>query len=153
MRPSVTTEFNTVFETVMSIAEQVDPIKLNATLTATAQALTGLGERFGNSLTNANRILDDLNPRMPQIRADTQAVADLADVYANASPDLWDGLENAVTTARTLNDQRGNIDPHCWRPSASATPPPTASSAADRISCAPPRTCCRRPSCSTTTGP
>src|SRR5262249_8169635 len=38
----VTTEFNTVFETVVSIAEQVDPIKLNATLTATAQALSGL---------------------------------------------------------------------------------------------------------------
>ena len=107
---SVTTEFNTVFETVMSIAEQVDPVKLNATLTATAQAVTGLGERFGNSLIDANRIIDDLNPRMPQIRADTQAVADLADVYGNASTDLFDGLENAVTTARTLNDQRANID-------------------------------------------
>ncbi len=69
---SVTTEFNTLFETVMAIAEQVDPVKLNATLTATAEALTGLGERFGESLTNANRILDDLNPRMPQIRADTR---------------------------------------------------------------------------------
>ena len=50
------------------------------------------GERFGDSLTNANRIMEDLNPRMPQIRADTQAVADLADVYAKASPDLFDGL-------------------------------------------------------------
>ena len=50
--------------------------------------MTGLGERFGDSLINANRIIDDLNPRMPQIRADMQAVADLADVYANASPDL-----------------------------------------------------------------
>jgi phospholipid/cholesterol/gamma-HCH transport system substrate-binding protein len=107
---SVTTEFNTLFETVMSIAEQVDPIQLNATLTATAQALNGLGDRFGNSLVNANRILDDLNPRMPQIRADTQALTALADVYADASPDLWDGLDNAVTSARTLNDQQGNID-------------------------------------------
>jgi len=107
---SVTTEFNTLFETVMAIAEQVDPIKLNATLTATAQALTGVGERFGNSLIDANRILDDLNPRMPHFRAATEGVADLADVYADASPDLWDGLENAVTTARTFNDQRGNID-------------------------------------------
>ncbi len=107
---SVTTEFNTLFETVMSIAEHVDPIKLNATLTATAQALSGLGERFGDSLVNANRIMDDLNPRMPQIRADTQAVTALADVYADASPDLWDGLQNAVTTARTLNEQQENID-------------------------------------------
>ena len=36
---SVTTEFNTLFETVTSMSEKVDPIKLNQTLTATAQAL------------------------------------------------------------------------------------------------------------------
>ena len=107
---SVTTEFNTLFETVTSIAEQVDPIKLNQTLTATAEALTGLGDRFGESLENGNRILDDLNPQMPQIAHDNRAVADLADVYADASPDLWDGLDNAVRTARTLNDHRADID-------------------------------------------
>jgi len=107
---SVTTEFNTVFETVMSLSEQVDPIELNATLTATAQAVAGLGERFGDSLRHANQIMADLDPRMPQIHADTGALADLADVYANASLDLWDGLDNATRTAQTLNDQRGNID-------------------------------------------
>ena len=107
---SVTTEFNTVFETVMEISEQVDPVKLNATLTALADATTGLGERFGESLVNANRIINDLSPRMPRLRADIRAIADLADVYADASGDLWDGLDNAVTTARTLNDQRDSID-------------------------------------------
>jgi phospholipid/cholesterol/gamma-HCH transport system substrate-binding protein len=107
---AVTTEFNTLFETVTSIAEQVDPIKVNQTLTATAEALTGLGDRFGQSLENGNRILDDLNPRMPQIADDNRRVADLADVYAGASPDLWDGLENAVHTARAFNDHRTDID-------------------------------------------
>ncbi len=107
---SVSTEFNTLFETVLSLAQQVDPIKLNQTLTATAEALTGLGDRFGESLTNGNTILDDLNAQMPQIREDTRLVAELADVYADASPDLWDGLENAVTTARTFNAQWPDID-------------------------------------------
>ena len=107
---AVTTEFNTLFETVTSIAEQVDPIKVNQTLTATAEALTGLGERFGESLENGNRILDDLNPQMPQIARDNRAVADLADVYADASPDLWNGLENATRLARTFNDHRADID-------------------------------------------
>ena len=93
-----------------SVAEQVDPIKLNQTLSATAQALDGLGDRFGQSIVNGNEILADLNPQMPQIRRDNQLLADLADVYANAAPDLFDGLENAVTTARTLNEQQGNID-------------------------------------------
>jgi phospholipid/cholesterol/gamma-HCH transport system substrate-binding protein len=107
---SVTTEFNTLFETVIEISERVDPVKLNATLNATAEAFTGLGERFGDSLADANRIMEDLNARMPQIRADTRAAADLADVYADASGDLWDGLDNAATTARALNDEQGNID-------------------------------------------
>jgi Cholesterol uptake porter CUP1 of Mce4, putative len=61
---SMTTEFNTLFETVTSIAEKVDPIKLNRTLTSAAQALSGLSDRFGDSLEHANVILDDLNPRM-----------------------------------------------------------------------------------------
>ncbi|ORA31475.1 MCE family protein [Mycobacterium aquaticum] len=106
----VTTEFNTLFETITKISEQVDPIKLNETLTATAQALDGLGDKFGQSIVNGNTILADLNPRMPQIRHDITALADLSEVYANASPDLWNGLTNAVTTAHTLNDQRGNLD-------------------------------------------
>ncbi|MGE2715882.1 MCE family protein [Mycolicibacterium litorale] len=107
---NVTTEFNTLFETVVSVAEKVDPVKLNQTLTATAQAFDGLGDRFGESLINGNAILADLNPQMPQIRRDTQLLADLGEVYSEAAPDLFDGLENAVTTARTLNEQRGNLD-------------------------------------------
>ncbi|MEN4401569.1 MCE family protein [Mycolicibacterium senegalense] len=106
----VTTEFNTLFETITAISEQIDPIKLNQTLTATAQALDGLGDKFGQSIVNGNDILADLNPRMPQIRRDTAGLADLGEVYANAAPDLFDGLTNAVTTARTLNEQRGNLD-------------------------------------------
>ena len=106
----VTTEIYTLFETIVSVAEKVDPVKLNTTLTATAQALDGLGARFGQSIDHGNAILADLNPQMPQIRYDTQRLADLADVYANASPDLFDFLNNAVTTARTLNQQQGNLD-------------------------------------------
>jgi len=107
---SVTTEFNTLFETVVAVAQQVDPIKLNETLTATAQALDGLGDRFGESIQNGNTILADLNPQMPRLREDNQRLAELANVYADASPNLFEGLEHAVTTARTLNDQQANID-------------------------------------------
>jgi phospholipid/cholesterol/gamma-HCH transport system substrate-binding protein len=107
---AVTTEFNTLFETVMSIAEQVDPVKLNQTLAATAEALTGLGDRFGESLENGNQILGDLNPQMPQIARDNRGLADLAEVYADASPDLWQGLQNAVRTAHAFNDYRSDID-------------------------------------------
>lgn len=107
---TVTTEFNTLFETVVSLSEQVDPIKLNQTLAATAEALDGLGDRFGQSIINGNEILTDVNARMPELRRDNRLLADLGEVYADAAPDLFAGLENAVTTARTLNEQQGNID-------------------------------------------
>lgn len=106
----VTTEFNTLFETLVSIAEKVDPVKLNETLSAAAQALSGLGDRFGQSIIHGNEILSDLNPQMPQIRYDNQRLADLAEVYADASPDLWAFLRNAVVTARTINEQQSNLD-------------------------------------------
>ena len=107
---SVTTEVDTLFETITSISEKVDPVKLNQTLSATAQALDGLGQQFGQSILDGNDILADLNPQMPQIRYDFQRLADVGDEYANAAPDLFAGLQNAVTTARTLDEQRGDLD-------------------------------------------
>ena len=107
---SVTTEFNTLFETLYSIAEKVDPVKVNLTLAAVAEALTGLGDKFGQSIVNGNTILDDINPRMPQIRHDIQGLAALGDTYANAAPDLLDSLNNAVITVRTLHRQEAELD-------------------------------------------
>jgi phospholipid/cholesterol/gamma-HCH transport system substrate-binding protein len=107
---SVTTEFNTLFETITSIAEKVDPIELNATLSALAQALDGLGSNFGQSIVNGNHILAQLNPRMQELGYDVRRLADLGEIYAHASPDLWAFLQNAVTTARTLTRQQGDLD-------------------------------------------
>jgi len=106
----VTTEINTLFQTLTSISEKVDPVKLNLTLSAAAQSLTGLGDRFGQSIVNGNAILDDVNPQMPQARRDIQQLAALGDVYANAAPDLIDFLNNSVPTARSINAQQKDLD-------------------------------------------
>ncbi|WP_280835432.1 MCE family protein [Mycolicibacterium frederiksbergense] len=107
---AVTVEFNSLFETITAITEQVDPIKLNQTLSATAQALTGLGDAFGQSLTDGNTILADLNGRMPALRHDITGLADLGDRYSAAAPDLFDGLADATRSAATLNSRRGDLD-------------------------------------------
>src|SRR5689334_15430698 len=72
---SVTTEINTLFQTITSIAEKVDPVKVNLTLSAAAQALSGLGDKFGQSIINGSESLDEINPRMPTIRHDIQQLA------------------------------------------------------------------------------
>ncbi len=107
---SVTTEINTLFQTITSIAQKVDPVKLNLTLSAAAQSLAGLGDKFGQSIVNSNAILDDVNPQMPQIRHDIRQLAGLGDVYADASPDLFDFLNDAVITSRTINRQQKDLD-------------------------------------------
>jgi phospholipid/cholesterol/gamma-HCH transport system substrate-binding protein len=107
---SVTTEINTLFQTITSIAQKVDPVKLNLTLSAAAQSLAGLGDRFGQSIVNGNAILDDVNPQLPQARHDIQALAALGDTYANGAPDLFDFLTDAVITSRTLNQQQKDLD-------------------------------------------
>ena len=106
----VTTEFNTLFETLTSISEKVDPVKLNLTLSAAAEALNGLGTKFGQAIRNANVVLDDINPQMPQLRSNIKQLANLADIYTKASPDFWSFLDHAVTTASTLNKQQGDLD-------------------------------------------
>jgi len=106
----VTTEFNTLFETVTEIAEKVDPVELNMTLNATADALTGLGEKFGRSLVDANVVLADVNPRMPQVANDINQLGELANIYADSADDLFTGLRNAVTSIRTVNAQQGDLD-------------------------------------------
>ncbi|ORW84524.1 MCE-family protein MCE1A [Mycobacterium sp. IEC1808] len=107
---SVTTEINTLFQTITEIAQQVDPVKLNLTLSAAAQSLAGLGDRVGQSIVNANAILDDVNPQQPQVRHDIQALAALGDTYANAAPDLIDFLDKSVVTARSINAQQKDLD-------------------------------------------
>ena len=107
---SVTTEFDTLFETITSIAAKVDPIELNATLSALAQALNGLGGKFGESIVNGNQILEHLNPRVKQLGYDVRRLADLGEIYSRASPDLWNFLQNAVVIARTLTRQQHDLD-------------------------------------------
>ncbi|MGB9305199.1 MAG: MCE family protein, partial [Mycobacterium sp.] len=107
---SVTTEINTVFQTLTSLAQTVDPIKLNLTLSAAADALSGLGDKFGTSVVNGNKFLDNLNPRMDQLHHDVGQLARVADIVADASPDLWNFLANITTTAQTLNKQQRDLD-------------------------------------------
>ena len=107
---TVSTEFQTLFETVTGIAEKIDPVRLNLTLSAMAESLTGLGKKFGQSLVGTNAVLTAANERLPRLRTDLRQAAALAEIFNDAGPDLWDSVDNALTTARTLSDQRTELD-------------------------------------------
>ena len=54
---NVSTEINTVFENVVDLLNMIDPLKLNAVLTAVADAVRGQGERIGEATTDLNQVL------------------------------------------------------------------------------------------------
>lgn len=58
---NVSTEINTVFENVVDLLNMIDPLKLNAVLTAVADAVRGQGERIGQATTDLNQVLAALN--------------------------------------------------------------------------------------------
>ena len=74
---NVSTEINTVFENVVDLLNMIDPLKLNAVLTAVADAVRGQGERIGKATTDLNQVLQALNARSETIRQDWRSLEEL----------------------------------------------------------------------------
>lgn len=107
---NVTTEVNTLFESLVSVVRQIDPQKLNATLSAFADGLRGQGDRMGQAITDTNQVLLALNPRMDALRADWRSTAQFSDTYSAATPDLLSTLRSATTISRTIVEHRTDLD-------------------------------------------
>ena len=68
--PDVQLEVNTLFQTLTDILHKVDPINLNATLTALGEGLRGNGDDLGATLAGLNYYLQQLNPKLPTLQQD-----------------------------------------------------------------------------------
>ncbi|MGV0768728.1 MCE family protein [Mycobacterium syngnathidarum] len=107
---NVSTEVNTVFENLTTVLAQIDPVKLNGTLSAIAEALRGQGNKIGQATTDANTVLTALNSRSETIRADWHAVEGFSTTYSNAAQDILSILAAASTTAATVTEHASNLD-------------------------------------------
>ncbi|KAB7754754.1 MCE family protein [Mycolicibacterium phlei] len=107
---NVSTEVNTVFQSLVSVLHQVDPPKLNAVLTAIADGVRGQGERIGEATTAANEVLLAINPRMDTVREDWRALERYSDTYTAASQDIVSTLGAASTTSKTITDRADALD-------------------------------------------
>ncbi|MEU6064649.1 MCE family protein [Streptomyces sp. NPDC047082] len=108
-RTRVGIELQQLMNDLLPLLRTVQPGKLNATLSAFATALEGRGDRIGDNLTRVEDYLHRLNPHLPSLTEDFARLADVAEVYGDAAPDLLDILRNTVTTSRTLVVQRGRL--------------------------------------------
>jgi phospholipid/cholesterol/gamma-HCH transport system substrate-binding protein len=107
---NVSTEVNTVFENVVDLVKMIDPAKLNAVLTAVADAVRGKGERIGEATTDLNQVLTALNDRSETIRQDWRSFKKFNDTYAAAAQDILKVLDAASTTSTTVVNHSTSLD-------------------------------------------
>ncbi|TQJ92588.1 virulence factor Mce-like protein [Streptomyces sp. SLBN-31] len=108
-RTRVGIEVQQLMNDLLPLLRTVQPGKLNATLSAFATALEGRGDRIGDNLTRVEAYLHRLNPHLPSLTEDFARLADVAEVYGDAAPDLMEILRNTVTTSRTLVEERDRL--------------------------------------------
>ncbi|HET6733505.1 MCE family protein [Mycobacterium sp.] len=107
---NVSTEVNTVFESLTAVLRQVDPADLNATLTALSEGLRGKGDRIGEAISAADDVIKALNSRTDVIAADFRSLKGFADAYGDVAPDLLAALDAVSTTATTITDHSTALD-------------------------------------------
>jgi phospholipid/cholesterol/gamma-HCH transport system substrate-binding protein len=107
---NVSTEVNTVFDNLVGLLRQIDVAKLNAVLTAFADGVRGQGERIGKATTDANQVLEAINPRMDTVAADWRSFKGFSDAYGAAAKDILATLDAASTTSATITSHNKDLD-------------------------------------------
>lgn len=103
-------EVNTLFQTLTDVLKKVDPINLNATITALGEGLRGNGDNMGETLAGLNYYLQQLNPKLPTLQEDFQKAAVVTGIYGDAAPDLVKVFDNAPTISQTIIDEQENLN-------------------------------------------
>ena len=107
---SVQLEVNTLFQTLTDLLDKIDPIELNATLSALGEGLRGNGDDVGALLSGLNYYVGQLNPKLPALQDDLRRTAVVADIYGDAGPDLVRVLDNAPAISQTIVDEQDNLN-------------------------------------------
>ena len=106
----VTVEINTVFQQLTSVLGTLDPAKLNETLGAVSQALSGRGEKIGQAFSDLDSFLAKFDPSLRALSHDIAVSAPVFNAYADAAPDLVKTVNNAVKISQTIVDEQHNFD-------------------------------------------
>jgi virulence factor Mce-like protein len=103
-------ELNQALDHLLPVLQAVQPAKLSTTLTAISTALDGRGKQLGATLVDLGKLVDEINPHVPQLTHDLQALVDVSDTYTQAIPDFVSALDDLSVTARTVYEQRENLN-------------------------------------------
>lgn len=102
-------ELDAALDSLVPLLQDVAPQDLASTLGAVSGALRGRGNQLGDTLVRLQQLVSGLKPALPQLSEDITRIADLADTYTQAAPDILAALADLSTTTRTVAEQRRNL--------------------------------------------
>lgn len=108
-RSAAAIELEKVLDDTYALLITIAPDKLAATLGALAGALVGRGDELGRTLTALDGYLRQINPGMPDMRADLVKLADTLSVYGDIAPQLLAILRDTAVTMTTVSSQRDQL--------------------------------------------
>jgi len=103
-------ELSQALDHLLPVLQAVQPQKLSTTLTAISTALEGRGEQVGRTLVDLGKLVEEINPHVPQLTHDLRALVEVSDTYTEAIPDFVDALSDLTVTSRTIAEQRANLE-------------------------------------------
>lgn len=106
----VMVEINTVFQNLVAVLDRIDPAKLNQTLGAISSAFSGRGESMGQTLSDFNALLAELEPSLPNLSRDMELTAPVSAAYADIAPDLMRTMQSATRISDSIVAEQGNLD-------------------------------------------
>lgn len=108
-RVETNVELSRILADLFPLLRAVRPADLNATLNALATALGGRGEQLGETMDQLDGYIGEIDDHLPTLREDLIKLADVADTYDIAAPDLLNVLRDVTTTSQTIIDNEKQI--------------------------------------------
>ncbi len=102
-------EINQALNDLLPLLRTVQPGELNQTLTALATALTGRGEQLGRTIEQLDAYFRKINPHLPALQHDLEALAGVAATYDTAAGPLLEMLSNLTVTSRTVVERKEQL--------------------------------------------
>ncbi|MGZ4496034.1 MAG: MCE family protein [Nocardioides sp.] len=108
-RVQTNVELSRILANLFPLLRSVQPADLNATLNALATALGGRGEQIGHTMDQLDSYLGVIDSHLPTLRKDLVLLAQVADTYDVAAPDLLGVLRNLTVTSKTVLERRDDL--------------------------------------------
>ncbi|MEP9365296.1 MCE family protein [Nocardioides sp. CN2-186] len=108
-RVTTNVELSRILANLFPLLRSIQPADLNATLNALATALGGRGAQIGDTMDQLDSYLGEIDDHLPTLKTDLVKLADVADTYDLAAPDLLGVLRNVTVTGQTVIDNKKQL--------------------------------------------